>query len=81
MVTMVTMGSGLLAALFGGFVVVEYMFNINGLGLLLLDAARAKDAPLVMASTIVSVSLLLISLLVADLMYAVVDPRIRNQYG
>lgn len=81
MLTMVTMGSGLLAALFGGFVVVEMMFSINGLGLLLLDAARAKDAPLVMASTIVSVSLLLFSLLVADLMYAVVDPRIRNQYG
>jgi len=81
MVTMVTMGSGLLAALFGGFVVVEYMFSINGLGALLLDAARAKDAPLVMASTMVSVTLLLFSLLVADVMYAVVDPRIRNQYG
>lgn len=80
LVTMITMGSGLLAALFGGFVVVEYMFSINGLGTLLLEAARAKDAPLVMAATIVSVSLLLVSILVADIMYAVVDPRIRSRY-
>ncbi|TVR43785.1 MAG: ABC transporter permease [Planctomycetota bacterium] len=80
MVTMITMGSGLLAALFGGFVVVEYMFSINGLGTLLLEAARDKDAPLIMASTVISVSLLLLSLLIADLMYAVVDPRIRSRY-
>lgn len=80
MVTMITMGSGLLAALFGGFVVVEYMFVINGLGTLLLEAARAQDAPLVMASTIISVGLLLLSILVADLLYAVADPRIRSRY-
>jgi peptide/nickel transport system permease protein len=81
MVTMITMGSGLLTALFGGFIVVEQIFSINGLGLLLLDAARANDAPLVMASTIISVLLLLFSLLIADLMYAVADPRIRSRYG
>ncbi|TVR11475.1 MAG: ABC transporter permease [Planctomycetota bacterium] len=80
MITMITMGSGLLSALFGGFVVVEYMFSIPGLGTLLLEAARAKDAPLVMGATVISVSLLLISILLADLLYAVVDPRIRSRY-
>ncbi|MFW5829411.1 MAG: ABC transporter permease [Planctomycetota bacterium] len=81
LVTIITLGSTLLAALFGGFVVVESIFSINGLGLLLLDAARAQDMPVIMASTIISVGLLLLSILIADLLYAVVDPRIRERYA
>jgi len=81
MVTMITLGSSLLAALFGGFVIVEYIFSINGLGLLLLEAARAQDAPLVMGSVIISVLLLLVGILIADILYAVVDPRIRSRYA
>ncbi len=80
MVTMITLGSGLLASMYGGFIFVELIFNIQGLGTLLLDAALTADAPLIMGSTIVSVGLLLISILVADILYAVVDPRIRSQY-
>lgn len=81
MVTMITLGSGLLAELFGGFVIVEYIFSIPGLGSLLIDAARQQDAPLVMGSTVISVALLLVGILVADVLYAVVDPRIRSRYG
>jgi peptide/nickel transport system permease protein len=81
LVTMITLGSGLLAALFGGFVIVERIFSIPGLGSLLIDAAVEQDAPLVMGSTVISVGLLLISILIADILYAVVDPRIRSRYG
>jgi len=81
MVTMITLGAGLLAELFGGFVFVEYVFSIPGLGTLTLEAARQQDAPLLMASTVVSVSLLLVGILVADLLYAVADPRIKARYG
>ena len=81
LITMITLGSGLLAALFGGFVVVEEIFSINGLGRLLLEAARAQDVPLIMGSTIISVALLLVSILVADILYAVADPRLRDSYG
>ncbi len=81
LITMITLGSGLLAALFGGSVVVEYLFSIPGLGSLLLDAAKQQDAPLVMGSTVISVGLLLIGILVADLLYAVADPRVRARYG
>jgi peptide/nickel transport system permease protein len=80
MFTMITLASGLLASLFGGFVIVEYIFSIPGLGSLLLDAARQFDAPLVIASTVVSVVLLLVGILVADLLYGVVDPRVRALY-
>lgn len=81
MVTMITLGSGLLSELFGGFVIVEWIFSINGLGSLLIDAALQRDAPLVMGSTLVSVALLLIGILVADVCYALVDPRMRSRYG
>ena len=78
--TLITLSSGLLAELFGGVLIVEMIFSINGLGMLLLDAARQQDAPLILASTVVSVGLLLIGILIADILYAVVDPRIRSRY-
>jgi len=81
MVTMITLGSGLLSELFGGFVIVEWIFSINGLGSLLIDAALQRDAPLVMGSTLISVVLLLVGILVADICYALVDPRMRSRYG
>lgn len=81
MVTMITLGSGLIAELYGGFLFAEIIFSINGLGLLTYEAALTSDAPLIMGSTVISVGLLLISILVADIMYAVVDPRIRSSYA
>jgi peptide/nickel transport system permease protein len=81
MITMITLGAGLLSDLFGGFVIVENIFSINGLGTLLVDAARQSDAPLVMGSTVISVGLLLFGILVSDLLYGLVDPRIRNSYA
>ena len=81
LITLITVGSGTLAELFGGFVVVESILRINGLGLLTLEAAVARDAPLVMGSVIISVGLLLVSILIADLLYAVADPRIRSRYA
>ncbi len=81
MITMITLGAGLLAELFGGFLVVEYIFSIPGLGMLALEAAKQQDGPLLMGSTVISVALLLVGILVADLLYAVVDPRIRAKYA
>lgn len=81
MVTMITLGAGLLASLFGGFVFVEYVFSIPGLGTLMLEAARQQDAPLLMGTTVISVLLLLVGILIADLLYAVADPRIKARYG
>ncbi len=79
--TMITLGAGLLAELFSGVLIVELLFSIPGLGLLLLEAAREHDAALVMGSTVIQVGLLLIGILIADILYAVVDPRIRSRYG
>ncbi len=81
LITMITLGSGLLAELFSGALIVELIFSIPGLGWLMLDAAINQDGPLLMGATIISVSLLLFGILVADLLYAVADPRIRSRYG
>jgi len=81
LITMITLGSGLLGELFSGALIVEMLFSIPGLGLLMLEGAKAYDAPLIMGSTIISVGLLLIGILIADICYAVVDPRVRSRYA
>jgi peptide/nickel transport system permease protein len=78
---MITLGSGLLADLFSGALIVELIFSIPGLGWLMLDAAIQQDGPLLMGSTVISVSLLLVGILIADLLYGVADPRLRSRYG
>ena len=81
LLTMITLGSGLLAELFSGALIVEFAFSIPGLGWLLVDAAVQHDTPLIMANTVITVGLLLIGILLADLLYAAVDPRLRGRYG
>jgi peptide/nickel transport system permease protein len=81
LITMITLGSGLLGELFSGALIVEMLFSIPGLGLLMLEGAKAYDAPLVMGSTVISVGLLLLGILVADICYALVDPRVRSRYA
>ena len=68
-----------LGLLVGGLIVTERVFQYPGMGLLFLDALNAGDYPVLLATVmIVSVSVFLMNLL-ADLLYAALDPRIR--YG
>ncbi|WEG12908.1 ABC transporter permease [Pullulanibacillus sp. KACC 23026] len=60
----------------GGAVVVESIFNWPGIGLLFLDAAFQRDYPVIMALTMISATLVVIGNLIADILYAIVDPRI-----
>ena len=63
----------------GGLVIVEVLFNYQGIGKLTFDAAKGKDLPLLTAGVLVIGIVYLIVTLVADLLYAVLNPRIR--YG
>ena len=68
-----------LGLLVGGLIVTERVFQYPGMGLLFLDALNAGDYPVLLATVmIVSVSVFVMNLL-ADLLYAALDPRIR--YG
>ena len=63
--------------LVGGLVVVEVLFNYQGIGLLIYEAARQKDLPLLTAGVLVVGIVYLVVTLIADILYAVLNPRIR----
>jgi peptide/nickel transport system permease protein len=64
----------------GGAVVNEQVFAIPGLGKMMVDAIKARNYPLVQGSVLVLAVLQSSVNLVVDLLYALVDPRIRSQY-
>lgn len=66
-----------LPLLFGGSVVIEVVFSWPGMGRLLYNGILARDYPLVMAATFLFGVLVVAGNLVADLLYAAVDPRVR----
>ncbi|MFC9843235.1 ABC transporter permease [Streptomyces sp. NPDC060223] len=63
--------------LLGGIVVVELLFNYPGAGALLLQAAQNKDIPTLQASALVLGVLYMLVVLLADVVYRLLDPRIR----
>lgn len=67
--------------LLGGSVIIERIFNIPGMGLLTFEAFLNRDYPIIMATTILSAILTLLAMIVADVLYAVADPRIRLPGG
>lgn len=77
LIPLVTLMAALLPALLGGSVIVEQIFSIPGMGLLAFDAITGRDIPVIMAIEALAAILTLGGILIADLMYAVVDPRIR----
>lgn len=66
-----------LNSLIGGSFLVEFVFSWPGMGRLGVEAALARDYPVVMAVTMLSSVLLAVGNLLADITYALVDPRIR----
>lgn len=69
-----------LAGVLGGSVLTETVFAWPGVGRLIVDSLNMGDTPLVTGSIIMTTILLSIVLLLVDLLYAVVDPRIKAQY-
>ncbi len=76
LIPLLTLMSTLLPALIGGSVIVEQIFGIPGMGKLGFEAVLSRDYPTVMAIASISAFLTLISILITDLLYVVVDPRI-----
>lgn len=74
---LVTLFGFSLATLLAGALLTEYVFGWPGLGTLIFDALSNKDEPIVMASVVMLVSMLVVGNLIADVMLAAIDPRIR----
>ena len=77
MIPVLTVASLQLGFLFVGTVLVEYTFGLGGLGSLITDAIQNRDYPLVQGCVLVLVVMYVLLNLVTDLLYGVIDPRIR----
>jgi len=73
---LITVSAGVIPGLLGGAVVIEQIFSIPGMGKLTLDGIFARDRELVLAGSLISGVLGLFFILLADLAYAVADPRV-----
>lgn len=77
MIPLVTMMAGILPSLFGGAMITETVFSIPGIGKLAYDALIVADVPFIMGYNVFIAVLTVIGTLLSDLMYAVVDPRVK----
>lgn len=68
-----------LGALIGGALITETIFNVPGIGRLVIQAARTGEASVVIGGATLLVLVYLIASLVVDILYAVLDPRIRYE--
>ncbi len=73
----VTSASGWLASLLAGAVFVEYVFDWKGMGVVIVDALDTYDFPVVMGAILFICVLLVVINILTDLLYAVLDPRVR----
>ncbi len=73
---LITVAASLLPGLLAGSVIVESIFSIPGMGKMAIDAINARDRELVLATTVLGGVLGLVSILVADICYAIADPRV-----
>jgi peptide/nickel transport system permease protein len=67
-----------LPILVSGSVVIETIFSWPGMGQVAYNAARARDIPLILGATLIGATAVILGNLVADVLYAVVDPRTRR---
>lgn len=81
LIPLVTVVGPLLATLMTGTVFIETVFGIPGLGLYFTGAAMSRDMPLLMGTTLFFALILILTNLTVDLIYGLLDPRIRAQEG
>lgn len=76
MILLITLFAGLLPSLISGSILLEYVFNIPGMGSLSMMALSSRDIPLLMALFGMGGVLTLLGILLADILYVLADPRI-----
>jgi len=79
LIPLITLEGLNLSALFGGAIIFEILFTWPGIGQMAYEAVLARDYPVLMATNMMFALLVMLGNLLADVLYAVVDPRIRYQ--
>ena len=74
---MVTIAGLDVGSALGGTVITETTFGLQGLGRTAVDAVRQGDLPTIMATVLIAAVFVVVANLVVDLLYAVIDPRVR----
>lgn len=77
MIPIITLFGFELAGLVGGAIITEQIFSVPGIGRLFIESIRNRDYPIIMAVSLISSVAILVGNLMADILYSVVDPRIR----
>jgi len=77
----ITVAGGRLAGIFGGSVIVETIFSIPGVGSYMIDAINKRDYPIVRGSVLFLAIVFSICMLLVDITYAFVDPRIKARFA
>ncbi|SVD02863.1 uncharacterized protein METZ01_LOCUS355717, partial [marine metagenome] len=75
-VTLIALG---IPTIFSGAIITEQIFRVNGLGQLLIIAIEGADIPLVQTLTFLFAILIVLFNLIADVVYGMLDPRIRYE--
>lgn len=78
MLPVMTMMTIQLSSLLSGAVITESVFSINGVGRLMVQAISGRDIPLLQATSLLATGVVILGSLLADCLYAVLDPRIRK---
>ena len=73
-VTVIALG---IPGIFGGAIITEQVFKVNGVGQLLITSIYANDIPMVQTITFIFAVLIVSFNLIADVLYGILDPRIR----
>ena len=80
MIPILTVSGGLFASMMGGSLILEQIFAIPGIGSYIITAVGNRDYPIIRSGSLVLAVAFGIVMLIVDLLYAWVDPRIRAQY-
>ncbi|MCG3174708.1 MAG: Inner membrane ABC transporter permease protein YejB [Myxococcota bacterium] len=81
LISIATLAGSILPTLFAGSVVVEKIFSIHGMGLLGFEAVSNVDLDVIMAVTLISAVMVMVGLLLTDILYVLIDPRISFDSG
>ena len=78
-IPILTIGGIQLATLLGGTVIIESIFQLPGIGKYIYDSISTRDYPVVQGVTLVMATLFVVISMLVDVLYAVLDPRLRRQ--
>ena len=76
LIPIITILAAILPSMIGGSVIIESIFSVPGIGQLGFEAILSRDYPVIMAISLITAFLTLIGILISDIAYVLIDPRI-----